>query len=426
MNVKPKQFRAGRGIERPTWLPESRPPHLVLDEVGGPAGYVLWLLLNDCGLWTAAEGRAALFAPGGREWAEDAWPAELVDAFSVLRAASAAPELARAPDLAEAAASVWEWAERQGHLEAAVQFAELAARLDPDSSARAGTAGRLCRRRGGLHARAACWFQRAVRLARLQGDEIAFVTARLGWGILEFNQGRYLHAEAHFNAAFRRAMRVGRRSTAGLARHCLLGVAIASARYDVAMRQAFEAVRLYAVHHPRFPVLAHDVAFAIAAQGYYSSAVPVLVKTLALMGEARERILVLATLARSAGAARDRVRFERAADEVLRMAERSPEMAESSIFQVAQGARSFEQWDRAESLARRALLLAEQSGNGYIVGAARELMDSITERAAGDVDCIPEEGSEVDRLVELLLARLAKHTAPPDGRAVPVEKFPVY
>ena len=426
MNVNPKQFRAGRGIERPTWLPEPRPPHLVLDEVGGAAGYVLWLLLNDCGLWIAAGPRPELFAPGGREWSEDEWPAELVDAFSVLRAASAAPELARAPDLAAAAASVWEWAEREGHKETALQFAELAARLEPDSSARSATAGRFCRRYGGLHARAAQWYARATRLARLQDDEIAFVTARLGWGILEFNQGRYLHAESHFNAAFRRAMRVGRRSTAGLARHCLLGIAVASGRYEVAMLQAFEAVRLYAAHHPRFPVLAHDVAFAIAAQGYYSSAIPVLVKTLPLMGVARERILVLATLARSAGAARDRVRFERAAAEVLRMAEADAEMSESSVFQVAQGARSFEQWERADLLARRALELAEQSGNGYIVSAARELIESIGERAAGDVDIIPEEGSEVDQLVELLLARLAKHTAPPDGRAVSVEKFPVY
>lgn len=426
MNVKPLHIRAGRGIERPTWLPEPRPAHLVLDEVGGAAGYVLWLLLNDCDLWLAAEHRSHLFAPGGRDWAEDGWPAELVDAFAVLRAAAAAPELARAPDLAQAAAAVWEWAEGRGHLETALQFAELAARLEPESSARAGTAGRLCRRHGGLYARAAGWFQRAVRLARLRGDEIAFATARLGWGILEFNQGRYLHAESHFISAFRRSMRVGRRSTAGLARHCLLGVAIANGRYDVAMREAAEAVRLYAAHHPRFPVLAHDVAFAIAAQGCYSSAIPVLVKTLPLVGAARERILVLASLARAAGAARDRVRFERAAAEVLRMAESGAEMSDSSVYQVAQGARAFEQWDRAAALARQARDLAERSGNGYILGAAATLLGEIDARTAGDVDVVPEEGGEVDRLVALLLARLQKHTAPPDGRAVPVEKFPVY
>lgn len=426
MNVNPKQLREGRGVERPTWLPEPRPAHLVLDEVGGTTGYVLWLLLNDCGLWVTAAARGELFEHGGRSWAEEAWPGALVDAFSVLRAASAAPEVARHADLATAAAAVWEWAEREGHREAALQFAELAARLEPDSSARAATAGRFCRRGSGLQGRAAQWYARALRLARLQDDEIAFVTARLGWGILEFNRGRYLHAESHFNVAFRRAMRVGRRSTAGLALHCRLGVAIACGRYDVAMRQAFEAVRLYAAHHPRFPVLAHDVAFAIAGQGFHSSAIPVLVRTLPLLGETRERILVLATLARAAGAARDRVRFERAAAQVLRLVEESTEMAESSVYQVAQGARSFEQWERADGLARQALSLAEQTGNGYIAGAARVLIDDVAERAPGDVDVVPEEGGEVDALVELLLCRLEKHTAPPDGRAVSVEKFPIY
>lgn len=426
MNVNPKQIRAGRGIERPTWLPEPRPPHLVLEEVGGAAGYVLWLLLNDCVLWAAAEQRAQIFAHGGRDWAQADWPPELVDAFAVLRAASAAPELARAPDLAAAAASVWEWAEKQGHVETALQFAELAARLDPDSSARSGTAGRLCRRRGGLYARATGWFQRASRLARLRHDEIAFATARLGWGMLEFNQGNYLHAEAHFLKAFRGAMRVGRRSTAGLASHNLFILAMSSGRYEHATRRAFEAVRLYAVHHPRFPVLAHDVALGLTLQGYYSSALPILVKTLPLVEELREKILVLATTARAAAAVRDRVRFERTAAEVLRMADASEEMSESSILHLAEGTRSFEQWERAAVLARRALELAGKTGNKYVSNAAQELLASIERREHGDADVVPEEGGDVDALAELLLSRLRKHTAPPDGRAVPVEKFPVY
>lgn len=426
MNVNPKQFRAGRGIERPTWLPEPRAPHLVLDEVGGTAGYVLWLLLNDCDLWIAADQRASLFAPGGREWAEAEWPAELVDALSVLRAASAAPELARAGDLAAAAASVWEWAERQGHMEAAVQFAELAARLEPDSSARAGTAGRLCRRRGGLYARATRWFQRASRLARLHKDEIAFATALLGWGMLEFNNGNYLHAEAHFLKAFRAAMRMGRRSTAGLASHNLFILAMASGRHDHAMERAFEAVRLYATHHPRFPILAHDVALGLTMQGYFSSALPVLVQTLPLVEQMRERILVLATTARAAGAVRDRVRFERVSAEVLRMAEASPEMADTSILHLAEGARSFEQWDRAAAFARRAAALAEESGNKYVQSTARTLLGALEQREPGDVDLVPDEGSSIDQLTASLLSRLRKHTAPPDGRAVSPEKFPIY
>lgn len=425
MNVNPKQFRAGRGIERPTWLPEPRPPHLVLDEVGGAVGYVLWLLLSDCGLWIAAGQRSGLFAPGGREWTEDAWPAELVDAFSVLRAASAAPELARAPDLAAAAASVWEWAERQGHLEAAVQFAELAARLEPDSSARATTAGRFARRIA-LHSRASQWFARATRLARLRGDEIEFVTAHLAWGVLEDQRGNYLHAEAHFIKGYRRAMRAGRHSLAAAAKHNLLGVTITTGRFDEAWDHAWEAARMYAAHHPRFPLFAHDVAFLIASEGYFSSALPVLDRVLPAVQQLRERILVYAAIARAAGAVRDRLRFERAAAEVLSLAICGSEFAAGCVYHVAQGAQCFEQWERAEKLARQAGELANIRGDRAALALVDALLHSLSNRAAGLVDSIPPLDGQVDQMVAILQKRLKKHTAPPDGRAVPVEKFPVY
>jgi tetratricopeptide (TPR) repeat protein len=426
MNGKPKPTRIGRGVERPAWLPEPRSSHLVLDEVGGTVGYVLWLLLNDCGLWIAAEQRAQLFAPGGREWADGEWPAELVDAFSMLRAASAAPELARAPDLASAAAFVWEWAERQGHMETALQFAELAARLEPESSTRAGTAGRLSRRRGGLYPRATRWYTRSVRLARLQNDEIAFATAHLGWGLLEFYTGNLLHAEAHFTKGYRRSMRAGRHSLAGSAKHNLLAVAITSAQYEEALAHAGDAARLYAPHHPRFPLFVHDTAFLLNSLGYYSSALLLLDKVVPLVENAPERILVYATTARAAGAVRDRVRYERAAAEVLRLARAGSEMAASSIYHVAEGARCFEQWDRATELGREALRGAKEWGNRSVVTLATMLLDSLSRRELGDVDIVPPEGGEIDKVVALLLARLRRHTAPRDRRAVSPEKFAIY
>lgn len=425
MNVKPKQFRAGRGIERPTWLPEPRPAHLVLDEAGGPVGYVLWLLLNDCGLWTAAEPRAALFAPGGREWAEEAWPAELVDAFSILRAASAAPELARAADLAASAAAVWEWADAAHRPETALQFAELAARLAPDSSARATTAGRFARRLA-LHSRASQWFARASRLARLHGDEIEFVTAQLAWGVLEDQVGNYLHAEAHFTKGYRRAMRAGRRSLAASAKHNLMGVAVTTGRLDEAWGHAWEAARMYAAHHPRFPLFAHDVAFLLAREGCFSSALPILEAVLPVVENHGERVLVFAAVARAAGAVRDRLRFERAAAEVLALAGRNPEFAAACIYYVAEGARCFEEWDRARELVARAGAVAAYRGDRATLALAANLLDAVSRREAGAADTIPPLGGNVDQMVAILLKRMKKHTAPRDRRAVGPEKFPIY
>lgn len=425
MNPKSRQSRAERRTQRPTWLPEPRPPHLVLDEVGGTAGYVLWMLLNDCGLWIGAAARAELFEPGGRDWAREGWPAELVDAFSVLRAASAAPELARAPDLAGAAASVWEWAEREGHHETGVQFAELAARLEPGSPARAVPAGRLCRRRG-LRVRAAQWFQRATRLARLRNDEIGFATALLGWSVLELNQGNYLQAEAHLTRAYRASMRAGRRSLAGAAKHDLFALAATSGRCDEALVHLRDAARLYATHHPRLPMFAHDAAFLLNRLGHFSGALRVMERVMPLVQQVPERILGCATVARAAGAVRDRARFEAAAGEVLALSAADSEMVASSLAHVGQGARCFGEWDRAAGLAREALRRAEAWDDKTAAALAAELLRAVEAREPGDVEAVPPAGAEVEQIVAALLRRLERHTAPRDRRAVPPEKFPVY
>ncbi|HEX8320627.1 hypothetical protein [Longimicrobium sp.] len=267
---------------------------------------------------------------------------------------------------------------------------------------------------------------RAIRLARLADNEVALATAHLGWGMLYFNQGDYLHAEVHFTRGYRCAMRAGFHGLAGSATHDILVVSISSGRYDDAMPQATAAAKLYTADHPRFPLLAHDVAFLLSRLGYYSSALPVLEKCLPFVEGTRERILVLATLARAAGAVRDRLRFERAAAEVVRLAAHSEEMSDMSLYHVAQGARGFEMWERARELGGRAAAIATRSGNKYILQAAPALLNSIENREPGDEDVVPPEGGEIDALVAKLLKRLQKHTAPHDGRAVPVEKFPKY
>ncbi|HLM66136.1 MAG TPA: hypothetical protein VK358_01350, partial [Longimicrobium sp.] len=133
-----------------------------------------------------------------------------------------------------------------------------------------------------------------------------------------------------------------------------------------------------------------------------------------------------ATTARAAGAVRDRVRFERAAAEVLRLAVSGSEMAASSVYHVAEGARCFEQWDRSAELARESIKLGMMWGNKSVLELATRLLAGLSLRDPGDMDTVPPEGGEVDEVVALLLKRLRKHTAPRDRRAVPPEQFPVY
>ncbi|HEU0016285.1 MAG TPA: hypothetical protein VFQ45_21580, partial [Longimicrobium sp.] len=238
--------------------PSARRPLDVLVEIPTPLGLALWRALADAALWADAGPGAALFrAPGAEAWGTD--DPDVGGALWSLSLVRRLPWRESAPELAAGAARIAEWAEQQGHKETAAQFAHLAARLEPGAAAYATTAGRLHRRLGDA-VRAQLWLRRAVRLARTGGREIDFAIAHLAWGNLDHDAGRFLHAEHHFCKGYRAALRAGRRSLAGAAQHDLLGVKIHTQRFDEAWEHAWRAVEMYAAHHPRFPLLGHDIA----------------------------------------------------------------------------------------------------------------------------------------------------------------------
>jgi tetratricopeptide (TPR) repeat protein len=404
----------------------------------GPLGFMLWRIISDVLLWTGCppDQRAGLFrdAQEGQgeplAYATLAAP-ELREPLGVLLTVSVTPELADAGAVAEACARVVEWAEGQGMKETAVQFAEAAARIEPEVSRRAYTAGRLCRRLGD-HARSAIWFRRAMRLARrtqaegIKFSEVDFANAQRGYGYLLIDVGRSKEAEPYLWKAVHAASRAGRKSLAGSAHHDLLLVTVGLKRWPEALEHAQQAVALYKDGHPRFPILAHDVAFMWSWLGYFSSALPIYEKVLPFVEYQRERILVLASLARSAAAVRDHIRFVRASNGVLEMAATDMEMTASSLYHVAEGARSFQQWERAEELATRSLDIARRRNDADITRLAGRLLIEIKDRDPGDTDIVPELGDIVDATRELILRKLQKQPAPElSSRAVTPERYPL-
>jgi tetratricopeptide (TPR) repeat protein len=390
---------------------------------------LFWRLLSDVLLWcgAGADERHWLFSRGTHV-AElvraGALPDELSPAIDKLSALSSAPERASVELIAEACGKVAGWAEGQELKHVALLFAEAAARVEPHSSSRSYTAGRLCRRAGEFE-RAKGWTRRAIRLARLTRNEIDFANAHRGYGFILAELGRFVEAEPHFWKAVRAALRVGRKSLAGAGYHDLLLVAVHQQRWGDALIFAQQAVALYKVEHPRLPLLAHDVAFFWNRLGYFSSALPVLERALLLVARERERILVLASLARSAAAVRDNLRFQRSAKAVLELAAVDEEMAASSLYHVAEGCRCFGEWARAERLAHDALRIAEARGNATVIGLAGTLLRQLSERLPGDVDTVPDEGGIVDQTREMILRKLLRHPAPAaEAGAVPPERYP--
>ncbi|MEW5929499.1 MAG: hypothetical protein AB1941_18750 [Gemmatimonadota bacterium] len=438
--TSPRKRGAPRGHGRHSAIPPMpKDPRRELDllrDDTGPLGFLLWRIISDVLLWTACppENRAGLFrdAPEGRgealAYATLAAP-ELLEPLRTLMTVSVTPEFANASAVAEACARVVEWAEAREMKETAVQFAEAAARIEPEVSARAYTPGRLCRRLGAHH-RSAMWYWRAARLARrahklgVKGSEIDFANAHLGLGNLELDGGHYIAAERHYWKVIHAALRVGRQSLAGAGHHALIHLTTTTHHIAEAQNHARLAVSLYPAGHPRFPALAHDVAFLWMWQGYFSSALVVFEKILPWAEKQPERILALANLARCAAAVKDHIRYERAATQVITLAAVDNEFSDTSIYHLAEGARSFWDWSRAEFLAFRALTLAQNNNNQPLVALARSTLEAVALRKPGDTDIVPPVGGEIDEVLSAILHKLRKQPAPEvSGAAVP-ERYP--
>lgn len=429
---------APRGHHRISQVPPlpatEWPDWAVLQDHLGALGLVLWRGGSDALLWGRAETseRAALFnLDGDTEMENDVIASaireapEISEAISTLWAIHKIPELLQPHEVADACTSVALWAEVSGMKGTAVQFSELAARLEPNRSPRSFTAGRLCRRKG-EHQRAAIWYRRAARLARLDKNKIDLANAHLGLGNLETELGNKRGAEEHFLKAARSALRNGRRSLAAAAYHNLVGVAYDLGNKEVALKHLKTAAEFYRVDHPRFPALAYDAGFFLMREGYFSSALLLFEQVLPWVEGQRVSILVRSALARSAAAVRDNIRYQRQCTAVLGMVAVDDEDSANALYQLAEGARSFMDWARAEAFAVRALALAEKRDDRTIAAYASALLAAITLHQQGDIDRVPPEGDPVDAVTLEVLRKLNKRTmATPIAEAVPPERFPI-
>lgn len=401
-------------------------------ECGGALGHVLWRVASDVLLWGAARQgvRGTLFHPADASEAEPLSIAgtshpELEDALTVLWSVHESAGAVNAPAVGNACSAVAAWAEGAALKRTAVQIAELAARLLPDSSELSFVAGRLCRRSGEFQ-RAAIWYRRALRLGRLADDLIDVANARLGMGNLESDLGNLRAAEENFWKAARAALRNGRRSLAAAAFHNLVGVTYDSGRRSEALEHLKRAAECYRPDHPRFPAFAYDAGFFLMREGYFSSALLLHEAVLPRVEGQRVSVLVRSALARSAAAVKDNIRYTRQSRVVLEMVAADDEDAASALCQLAEGARSFQNWAGAESFARQALALATRRGEARVVNDAEALLRAIEQRIPGDIDLVPPEDDPVDLATRAVLHKLGRKPASRagEGGVIPPERYP--
>jgi tetratricopeptide (TPR) repeat protein len=435
-----EQAKAERGAperRRPQSKPSERdlqpPPawnrveyRLFLD-ADGALGCVLWQRARDVRLWAAFQpAPLGLFrAPTPlqqtlHQTAITEAPG-VADSLCVLLGMVCRPaETARA-EVARACIQISQWGNDGNCVEVALAYAEAAALADPTSAEAAAVAGMLCLRvtpePGGepMDVRAAAWLRRAARLARRAKDWEWYIRAHIRLGLLLYRLGDYSAARKMYERAGWMADWFGRDELAGKAHHDLVAIESFVGTYSAAAGETRKALALYPLRHDRIPYLIHDFAFALMRHAYYSASLKLLEAVWDHIPEPN-RLIINGTVARVTAGLRDRIRYESAATHVALLAEICADGASWAYIHIAEGARCFEEWDRAESYAGHALDLAIQLREIDAQRAAYEVLDTVMLRVPAARE--QPAPASVDELVSMCLDRLAR-LREPDEAAVP-------
>lgn len=361
---------------------ESLEGALLLDEITGDAGVLLWQSLRNVMLWAAAppEARRALFARTAARRRGAALERTPVDeplreplrvVGELLRSAASIPP-AR---VAAACEEVSRWAEERGAAGTALAFIQAAALAEPTNAARAVGVGRLARQRGET-VRAEGWLHKAVVLGRQNGDWDAYAAAYRALGVIAAQRGNFPQARRMHARALRVAERHRMRLAAAYSLHDLLVVAMEYGDADESVRLATRSLSAYGTGHPRVPYLAHDVAMFWMAQGDFPLALTVMRGLLPHFTAPSERALVVANLAWACGGTGEVAEFDRAAAEaeLLIVLPGGDRYAAQVLLNVARGASLLGNMEHVLRAASAAAAAAAQRGEGKVLASAEALV----------------------------------------------------
>lgn len=389
--------------------PDPRPSLAVLPalrDVGDDFAWAVWYAV-----WRVRDGEE----PAGASAA-----AERLDRFGAaigcvpqldeaLRTLSAYLRGTEARQLAaDALLRISEWALERGAGEPAIQCAEAAAALVPESPKRALAAGRANRIMG-EPARAAIHYERAMTLARFSRKWRAYVRAHLGLGYVKKALGDPSAARAHFYTAARAARSLsGEKWLAAQTQHDLMGHAAEEGACDEALYHARKALEWYPTHHSSLPALAHDVAFLLVRMHENARAVPLLKATVPKLPP-REQVIGWSTLARASAWSGDYAGYKEAAEKTLRLVGLFDLHAAAAFANLASGAHRLELWSEAEQYALRSLEISGKGAHAEATEVARPVLTSVRARSRAIPDAPSEcqNTSSIPPLLAELTARVA-------------------
>lgn len=310
------------------------------------------------------------------------------------------PGLSNQTRLADASNSVSAWALGQGATGTALLFGQASALLAAGDAPRAVEVGRLARLHGD-GARAESWYWEAIARARQAQEWRAYVLAYIGLGKVYVQRGTFPAARRAFARAARRARRQRFHDLYGWALHDQAAIAIQSHDWATARRFVPRAINAFSGNPALVPRLIHDVAFGLMEAGYFGPALPVFKELAAVAFPPRDRLLLLSSLARAAGALGQEEDFDRAWIEASRLVD-EPETAKGAagaLLEITRGAANLRRWDLALSIGLRAQALAETRGEAKVRLELEAVLDQVARRTA--LEGRPEASVPPVEIVEL-------------------------
>lgn len=357
----------------------------ILREVGGEVGVLLWQAYRNVMFWAGSDQgeRGHLFSPeAGRkraaELAEARIPDELAGPLSTFAEMLSAPDSTSGEAMAQACTGIARWAEDEGHLHTALAYTQAASVASQRNARLALAVGKLARRRNEA-ARAETWFRHTVMVSRQTGDWESYSRAYIALGNMLIARGNLPAAAKMHIKALRAARRKGLQQIQGMALHDLFVIADELGRDEQAEEYARQAFRAYGHNHPSLPLLSHDIAYFWMQRGYFSQALEVFQRLESHIEDARTRLLVASNIARAAAGTGNRELFRKAWTQVYRMI-KDPEqqgIVANATLELALGAASLGEWDRAEQAAQEALEQATRLGQGKVRFRAESLLESV-------------------------------------------------
>ncbi|HEY7766581.1 tetratricopeptide repeat protein, partial [Longimicrobium sp.] len=370
---------------------------------------VLWQGIRHVRAWlqTPVPRRAELFHPHPRLAAEsrlrDARAAapELRAALDGLLSITRSPLTAAGREVAAACAEIARWAERNGHAQTAILFAEAAAVLDGSDAAFANHAGRLTRNAGEF-ARADLWFQRAIGLARGADASVEYTRAQLGYGRLWHTLGDVERARKHYNRGSVAAMRQGLEWLAAEAQHDIFTLLTESHLFGDAGLHAWRALTWYPKHHPRLPLFVADVGYLLICTRHYSAAS--LLRQVTSVTNDGQRAVTAALYLRARTSSGRTGFFRQGRRRLISVLSERPECLGPGLIHLAEAARAGGDWLLASEDATAACKLARSRHDAILEEAARAVLQKVGARMGVE----PEIDPDAHAFRELITAATAR------------------